>query len=67
MLGLDEDSAVVIRQLACTESGTPPLETAIAVFPLEGRVHRWTLHSVTELATEVGMAQSAVSHHLRLL
>ncbi|MFJ8314119.1 MULTISPECIES: hypothetical protein [unclassified Streptomyces] len=50
-LGLDEDTAVVIRQLACTEPGCPPLETVIAVLPMDGPARRWTLHRPADLIT----------------
>ncbi|QHC21459.1 hypothetical protein [Streptomyces sp. GS7] len=52
LLGLDEDSAVVIRQLACTEPGCPPLETVIAVLPRDGPARRWTLHRPADQVTE---------------
>jgi hypothetical protein len=52
LLGLDEDTAVVIRQLACTEPGCPPLETVVAVLPMEGAARRWTLHRPAGQLTE---------------
>ncbi|WP_269857564.1 hypothetical protein [Streptomyces sp. RPT161] len=52
LLGLDDDTAVVIRQLACTEPGCPPLETVIAVLPMDGPARRWTLHRPTDQITE---------------
>lgn len=52
LLGLDDDTAVVIRQLACAEPGCPPLETVIAVLPMNGQAHRWTLHTTAEEITE---------------
>ncbi|RNG35338.1 hypothetical protein EEJ42_04195 [Streptomyces botrytidirepellens] len=52
LLGLDDDTAVVVRQLACTEPGCPPLETVIAVLPMNGRARRWTLHTTAEEITE---------------
>ncbi len=52
LLGIDEDTAVVIRQLACTEPGCPPLETVIAVLPIDGPGRRWTLHCPAERITE---------------
>ncbi|WP_245790713.1 hypothetical protein [Streptomyces monashensis] len=52
LLGLDEDTAVVIRQLACTEPGCPPLETVVAVLPMEGEARRWTLHRPADQITE---------------
>ncbi|NGO14566.1 hypothetical protein G5C60_44990 [Streptomyces sp. HC44] len=52
LLDLDEDTAVVIRQLACTEPGCPPLETVVAVLPMSGAARRWTLHRPAEQITE---------------
>ncbi|QLH20659.1 hypothetical protein HYQ63_08545 [Streptomyces sp. Rer75] len=52
LLGLDDDTAVVVRQLTCTEPGCPPVETVIAVLPLNGRGRRWTLHTTAEEITE---------------
>jgi hypothetical protein len=42
----------VIRQLACTESGCPPVETVVAVLPMGGEARRWTLHRALEQVTE---------------
>lgn len=44
LLGLDDGTAVMVRQLDCTEPGCPPLETVIAVLPDAGPARRWTLH-----------------------
>lgn len=52
LLGLDDDTAVMIRQLACTEPGCPPLETVVAVLPMNGSARRWTLHRPTDEITE---------------
>jgi hypothetical protein len=52
LLGLDDDTAVMIRQLACTEPGCPPLETVVAVLPAEGEARRWTLHRTADQITE---------------
>ncbi|WP_030609344.1 hypothetical protein [Streptomyces sclerotialus] len=52
LLGLDDDTAVVIRELACTEPGCPPLETVIAVLPMDAPARRWTLHHPVEQVTE---------------
>jgi hypothetical protein len=43
-LDLGDDTAVMIRQLACTEPGCPPIETVVAVLPMDGPARRWTLH-----------------------
>ncbi len=52
LLALDDDTAVVVRQLICAEPGCPPLETIIAVLPMNGRARRWTLRTTTEQITE---------------
>jgi hypothetical protein len=41
-LGLPEDIAVTVQQLACREPGCPPIETVIAVLAVPPQ--RWTLH-----------------------
>ncbi|MFF7754144.1 hypothetical protein ACFZCP_34020 [Streptomyces sp. NPDC007971] len=51
LLGLDDDTAVLIRQLACTEPGCPPLETVVVVLPMEGAARRWTLHRPADQIT----------------
>ncbi|MFF7602637.1 hypothetical protein [Streptomyces mirabilis] len=55
LLGLDDDTAVIIRELACTEPGCPPLETVVAVLPMDGAARRWTLHRPTDQITEDGL------------
>ncbi|MBX9396583.1 hypothetical protein K4749_24105 [Streptomyces sp. TRM72054] len=52
LLDLDDDTAVMIRQLACTEPGCPPLETVVAVLPMNGPARRWTLHQPTDEVTK---------------
>ncbi|MEV5954838.1 hypothetical protein AB0M11_13880 [Streptomyces sp. NPDC051987] len=53
LLGLDDDTAVVIRQLRCDAPGCPPLETVVEVMPMEGgETHRWTLHRAADRITE---------------
>ncbi|MGW1286365.1 hypothetical protein ACWDBD_48775 [Streptomyces sp. NPDC001118] len=52
LLDLDDDTAVLIRQLACTEPGCPPLETVVVVLPMEGAARRWTLHRPADQITE---------------
>ncbi|MEY9834877.1 hypothetical protein [Streptacidiphilus sp. EB103A] len=44
LLTLDEEDIVLIRQLACSEPGCPPLETVVAILPPDGTMRRWTLH-----------------------
>ncbi|MDT7843308.1 hypothetical protein [Streptomyces justiciae] len=52
LLDLDDDTAVMVRQLTCTEPGCPPVETVVAVLPMEGEARRWTLHRPAEEITE---------------
>ncbi|MFE4816977.1 hypothetical protein ACFRFU_11190 [Streptomyces sp. NPDC056704] len=52
LLGLDNDTAVIVRQLTCSEPGRPPLETIVAVVPMEGEAHRWTLLRPADQITE---------------
>lgn len=52
LLDLDDDTGVVVRQLACTEPGCPPLETVVAVLPARGEARRWTLHAAADQITE---------------
>jgi hypothetical protein len=51
LLGLDDDTAVIIRQLTCDEAGYPPLETVVEVRPMDGKAHRWTLHRPADQIT----------------
>ncbi|MFF0435664.1 hypothetical protein ACFYU9_26065 [Streptomyces sp. NPDC004327] len=55
LLGLDDDTAVMVRQLGCTEPDCPPLETVVAVLPMEGEARRWTLHRPADRITEAGL------------
>lgn len=52
LLDLDDDTAVVIRQLACTEPDCPPIETVIGLLPMNGPARRWTLHRPVDEITE---------------
>ncbi|MFK0158265.1 hypothetical protein ACIQVK_40145 [Streptomyces sp. NPDC090493] len=53
LLGLDDDTAVVIRQLGRDAPGRPPLETVVEVLPMDGgRAHRWTLDRPADRITE---------------
>ncbi|WP_309484360.1 hypothetical protein [Streptomyces himalayensis] len=52
LLCLDDDTAVMVRQLACTEPGCPPVETIVAVLPMDGAARRWTLHQPADRITE---------------
>ncbi|MFH9820153.1 hypothetical protein [Streptomyces sp. NPDC017230] len=52
LLGLDDDTAVMVRQLVCTEPGCPPLETVVAVLPMDGPARRWTLYRPADQITE---------------
>jgi hypothetical protein len=52
LLGLTDDTTVLVQQLACTEPGCPPLETVVAVLPADSPARRWTLHCPTDQVTE---------------
>ncbi|MFD4598310.1 hypothetical protein ACFWPQ_09740 [Streptomyces sp. NPDC058464] len=57
LLGLHDDTAVVIRQLGRDGPGPgpgcPPLETVVEVLPMDGgETHRWTLHRPADQITE---------------
>ncbi|MFF8592200.1 hypothetical protein ACF061_12260 [Streptomyces sp. NPDC015220] len=62
LLGLDDDTAVMIRQLVCGEVGHPPLETVVEVLPMDGGSHRWRLHRPAEQITEIEL-RAALLHH----
>ncbi|MFB7109451.1 hypothetical protein [Streptomyces sp. NPDC056291] len=64
VLGLDDDTAVVIRQFTYTEPGHPPLETVVTVLPMDGEAHRWTLHRPADQITEHDL-RAALLHHRR--
>jgi hypothetical protein len=51
LLDVDDDTAVMIRQLDCTEPGCPPVETVVAVLPLNAPARRWTLHRPVDQIT----------------
>ncbi|MFH9575796.1 hypothetical protein ACH4MG_35360 [Streptomyces sp. NPDC017454] len=42
----------MVRQLVCTEPGCPPLETVVAVLPMDGPARRWTLYRPADQITE---------------
>jgi hypothetical protein len=52
LLDLDDDTTVMVSQLACSEPGCPPLETVIAVLPMDGSPRRWALHRSVDQVTE---------------
>lgn len=53
LLGLDDDTAVVIRQLGRDAPGRPSLETVVEVLPMDGgEAHRWTLDRPADQITE---------------
>ncbi|MFJ8601846.1 hypothetical protein ACIREM_24650 [Streptomyces shenzhenensis] len=63
LLGLDDDTAVRIRQLICGEGGCPRLETVVEVLPMDdGEAHHWTLHRPAEQITENEL-RAALLHH----
>lgn len=49
-LGLDEETIVIVSELACMEEGCPPVETVIAVFRPAMEKLQFRLHcSMTEI------------------
>ncbi|MER7372451.1 hypothetical protein [Streptomyces lanatus] len=52
LLGLDDDTAVMVRQLTRTEPDCPPVETVVAVLPMDGAARRWTLHQLADQITK---------------
>ncbi|MEU3521958.1 hypothetical protein ABZ770_43140 [Streptomyces sp. NPDC006654] len=62
LLGLDDDTAVIIRQLIGGEVGRPSLETVVAVLPMDGEAHRWTLHRPAEQITENELRATLLRH-----
>ncbi|WP_225826176.1 hypothetical protein [Streptomyces naphthomycinicus] len=62
LLDLDDDTAVVIRQLVHGELGRPPLETVVAVLPMEGEPRRWVLHRPAEQITEHELRAALLGH-----
>ncbi|MFD4546724.1 hypothetical protein [Streptomyces sp. NPDC058466] len=62
LLCLDNDTAVIIRQLTCSEPGYPPLETVVAVLPMDGEAHRWTLHRPADQITENDLRATLLHH-----
>ncbi|WP_217553372.1 hypothetical protein [Streptomyces sp. GbtcB6] len=62
LLGLDDDTAVIIRQLICGEVGRPSLETVVGVLPMDGEAHRWTLHRPAEQITENELRTTLLDH-----
>ncbi|MFJ8539660.1 hypothetical protein [Streptomyces sp. NPDC093591] len=55
LLALDDDTAVMIRRLTCTEPGCPPVETVVAVLPMDSTARRWTLHQPTDQITKADL------------
>jgi hypothetical protein len=51
VLDVDDDTTVMISQLACTEPGCPPIETVVAVLSPGVPPRRWTLHLPVEQIT----------------
>ena len=57
LLDLDDETAVMIRQLDCTEPGCPPVETVVAVLPMQGEARRWTLHRPVDQITPADLQE----------
>ena len=50
-LGLSDEDAIVIQELACAEPGCPPVETVIGVLSAGAPARRWTLHQPLSAVT----------------
>ncbi|MEV5177199.1 hypothetical protein AB0L10_40485 [Streptomyces flaveolus] len=62
LLDLDDDTAVVIRQLSRGAAGHPQLETVVAVLPMDDEPHRWVLHRPAEQITEHELRATLLGH-----
>lgn len=62
LLDLDDDTAVIIRQLSRGEAGRPQLQTVVAVLPMDGEPHRWVLHRPAEQITEHELRATLLGH-----
>ena len=61
-LRLNDEQTVVIRQVACTDPGCPPVETVIAVLSAGAPSLRWTvpqaLADLTPEAIRIALSQA---------
>ncbi|MET8771569.1 hypothetical protein [Streptomyces sp. NPDC004658] len=62
LLDLDDDTAVVIRQLIRGQAGRSRPETVVAVLPMEGEPRRWVLHRSAEQITEHELRAALLGH-----
>ncbi|POX63127.1 hypothetical protein C3492_13315 [Streptomyces sp. Ru62] len=62
LLDLDDDTAVIIRQLSRGETNRPQLETVVAVLPMDGEPHRWVLPRPAEQITEHELRATLLGH-----
>ncbi|MGW2461009.1 hypothetical protein ACWC2M_18555 [Streptomyces sp. NPDC001761] len=62
LLDLDDDTAVVIRQLSRGTPGHHRLETVVAVLPMDGEPHRWVLHRPAEQITDQELRATLLGH-----
>jgi hypothetical protein len=60
VLGLGDEHAIVIQELACAEPGCPPVETVIGVLAAGRPARRWTLHQPLSGLT-AGAVRSALT------
>ncbi|MET8786449.1 MULTISPECIES: hypothetical protein [unclassified Streptomyces] len=62
LLKLDDDTAVVIRQLSWTAPGHRRVETSISARRMDGRVRHWTLDGPTDQITENALRAALIPH-----
>ncbi|REE65796.1 hypothetical protein BX257_8550 [Streptomyces sp. 3212.3] len=62
LLLLDDDTAVVIRQLNRTTSGHHRLETSISARRMDGQVRRWTLDGPIDRITANDLRAALIPH-----
>ena len=57
----DEDAALVVSELTCTEPGCPPIETVIAVLDV-GRQQTWKIHKPVAEVSELDVIALLSGH-----
>jgi hypothetical protein len=63
LLSADEDDAVVVNELACTELGCPPVETVIALLRAGREPQQIKVHKPAVEVTEDDVRQALLHGH----
>ncbi len=63
LLGLLEDSTVLVTELACREQGCPPIETVIVVFRTVTQTLQLKLHKPAIEVTKEDLAQLCQNYY----